>query len=144
MRAGSRTLRTNLMRLDRRRLIAALAGAATAGAAAPARARDAAPSSTIDAAALGLRPNAADDQSQILQRAIERTAAAGAVLHLPAGFYRAGGLQLPPHAAIAGIAGATRIVMAGGPSMIASTGSDNISLTGLILDGANIPLPDRR
>jgi uncharacterized secreted repeat protein (TIGR03808 family) len=143
MRAGSR-FADNLMSLDRRRLIAALAAAATAGAAAPARARDAAPSSSIDATALGLRPNAADDQSQILQRAIERAAAAGAVLHLPAGFYRAGGLQLPPHAAIAGIAGATRIVMAGGPSMMASTGSDNISLTGLILDGANIPLPDRR
>ncbi len=132
------------MSLDRRRLIAALAGAATAGAAAPARAREAASSSTIDATALGLRPNAADDQSQILQRAIERAATAGAVLHLPAGFYRAGGLQLPPHAAIAGRAGATRIVMAGGPSMIASTGSDNISLTGLIFDGASIPLPDRR
>jgi uncharacterized secreted repeat protein (TIGR03808 family) len=132
------------MRLDRRRLIAALAGAATAGAAAPARARDAALSSTIDAAALGLRPNAPDDQSQILQRAIDRAAASGAVLHLPAGFYRAGGLQLPPYAAIAGIAGATRLVMAGGPSLIAATGSDHISLTGLILDGASIPLPDRR
>jgi uncharacterized secreted repeat protein (TIGR03808 family) len=132
------------MRLDRRRLIAVLAGAATAGAAAPARARDAALSSTIDATALGLRPNVPDDQSQILQRAIDRAAASGAVLHLPAGFYRAGGLQLPPHAAIAGIAGATRLVMAGGPSLIAATGSDNISLTGLILDGASIPLPDRR
>jgi hypothetical protein len=85
MRAGSR-FADNLMSLDRRRLIAALAAAATAGAAAPARARDAAPSSSIDATALGLRPNAADDQSQILQRAIERAAAAGAVLHLPAGF----------------------------------------------------------
>lgn len=132
------------MPLDRRRLIAAVAGVATASAAMPARAREATPSSTIDAAALGLRPNAPDDQSQIMQRAIDRAAAAGAVLHLPAGFYRAGGLQLPPHAAIAGIAGLTRIVMAGGPSMLAATGSDNISLTGLILDGASIPLPDRR
>jgi uncharacterized secreted repeat protein (TIGR03808 family) len=132
------------MRLDRRHLIVALAGAAAAGAAAPARARDLTSSSAIDATALGLRPNAADDQSQILQRAIDRAAASGTVLHLPAGFYRAGALQLPPHAAIAGIAGATRIVMAGGPSMITATGSDNISLTGLILDGASIPLPERR
>jgi uncharacterized secreted repeat protein (TIGR03808 family) len=143
MRAGSR-FADNLMHLDRRRLMAALAGAATAASAAPARARDGALSSTIEATVLGLRPNAAEDQSQTLQRAIDHAASAGAVLHLPAGFYRAGGLQLPSHAAIAGIAGATRIVMAGGPSMMASTGSDNISLTGLILDGANIPLPDRR
>jgi uncharacterized secreted repeat protein (TIGR03808 family) len=132
------------MRFDRRRLIAALAGTAAASAAAPAHARDATSSSTIDATGLGLRPNAADDQSQILQRAIDRAAASGAVLHLPAGFYRAGGLQLPAHAAIAGIAGATRLIMAGGPSLIMATGADNVSLTGLILDGASIPLPERR
>jgi uncharacterized secreted repeat protein (TIGR03808 family) len=66
------------------------------------------------------------------------------VLHLPAGFYRAGALNLPTHAAIAGVAGMTRIVMAGGPSMMSATGSDNIALSGLILDGAGIPLPERR
>src|ERR1700680_1280272 len=135
------------MRLDRRRLFAALAGAATAGATAPAFARsagDLALPSIIDATSLGLRPNAAEDQSNILQRAIARAGAAGAVLQLPAGFYRAGALQLPPYAAIKGFAGATRIVMAGGPSIFASTGSDHISLRNLIFDGAGIPLPDRR
>ena len=132
------------MSLDRRSLFAALAGAAAAGATVPVRAREAALPSTIDAAAFGLRPNAEDDQSKILQRAIERAAAAGAILHLPVGFYRAGALQLPPNAAIAGVPGATRIVMAGGPSMFAASGSDHISLSGLILDGANIPLPERR
>ena len=34
--------------------------------------------------------------------------------------------------------------MAGGPSMMSATGSDNIALSGLILDGASIPLPERR
>jgi uncharacterized secreted repeat protein (TIGR03808 family) len=132
------------MHFDRRRLIAAIAGAATAGAAAPARARETAPASRLDATAFGLRPNAPDDQSQLLQRAIERAATSGTVLHLPAGFYRAGALQLPANAAISGIAGATRLVMAGGPSLLAATGSDNISLSGLIFDGAGIPLPERR
>ena len=98
----------------------------------------------IDATALGLRPNAPDDQSKALQRAIDQAAAAGAVLHLPAGFYRAGSLQLPTHAAIAGTPGLTCIVMAGGPSILSATGSDNIALTGLILDGGSIPLPERR
>ena len=116
------------MSLDRRRLFAALAGAATASAAAPALARDVSARSAIDATTLGLRPNAPDDQSKALQRAIDQAAAAGTVLHLPAGFYRAGALNLPNHAAIAGVAGMTRIVMAGGPSMLSAIGSDNIAL----------------
>jgi uncharacterized secreted repeat protein (TIGR03808 family) len=106
--------------------------------------RDAAQRAEIDAASFGIRPNAAEDQSQALQRAIGQAAAARTVLRLPPGFYRAGGLQLPPYAAIAGVAGATRIVMAGGPSMMAAAGSDHVSISGLVLDGAGIPLPERR
>jgi uncharacterized secreted repeat protein (TIGR03808 family) len=149
------------MNMDRRRLFATFAGVASAGAVSPALAREqheflpagpaqsmpareTAPRSQIDATALGLRPNAADDQSMTLQRAIEHAAASHAVLHLPPGFYRAGSLQLPSYAAIAGVAGATRIVMAGGPSMLSSTGSDHVSISGLVLDGAGIPLPDGR
>jgi uncharacterized secreted repeat protein (TIGR03808 family) len=135
------------MNLDRRRLFAALAGAATVGVTTPALARgetDGAPRSGIDAAAFGLRPNAANDQSKALQRAIDRAAADGTVLQLRPGTYLAGSLQLPANAAIAGLAGTTRIVMLGGPSLLMSTGSDHISLSGLIFDGANIPLPERR
>src|ERR1700759_1773562 len=135
------------MSIDRRRTLAALAGAAALGAskkvyAAPVR--EAAPRAELDAGAFGLRPNAPDDQSSILQRAIEQAAAARAVLRLPPGFYRAGGLQLPTYAAIKGVAGASRIVMNGGPSMMAATGGDHISITDIVLDGAGIPLPERR
>ena len=142
------------MNMDRRRLFATLAGAASAGAATPTVAREQrafvpadaepAPRSAIDATALGLRPNSADDQTTILQRAIDRAAAAHAVLQVPPGTYRTGSLQLPPYAAIAGITGATRLVMAGGPSMLSSTGSDHISISGLVLDGAGIALPEGR
>ena len=135
------------MGIDRRRLFAAMAGAGAIGAAGDARSmpvRDIPARAEIDAASLGIRPNAADDQSQALQRAIEHAAAARAVLRLPPGFYRAGALQLPPYAAIAGVAGATRIVMAGGPSMMAATGSDHVGISNLVLDGAGIPLPERR
>ena len=136
------------MSVDRRRLFAAFAGV-SAGAATPALAHqpwqsDPAPRAEIDAVSLGVRPDAEADQSAALQRAIERAAAAGAVLRLIPGNYRVGGLQLPPYAALAGVAGATRIVMAGGPSMFAATGSDYVSLTGLVLDGANIALPEGR
>jgi uncharacterized secreted repeat protein (TIGR03808 family) len=136
------------MGIDRRGVFAALAGAAALGAASEARAaqpRETVSRAEIDAASLGLRPNAPDDQSQILQRAIEQAAAARAVLRLPPGFYRAGALQLPSYAAISGgVGGATRIVMAGGPSMMSATGGDHVSVTGIVLDGAGIPLPERR
>ena len=135
------------MSFDRRRLIAALAGAATAGAATPAFARGEAENarrSSIDAAPLGLHPDAVNDQSKALQRAIDRAAAEGAVLQLRAGTYRASALQLPPNAAISGVAGATRIVMSGGSSLLSATGSDNIALRNLVFDGANIPLPEGR
>jgi polygalacturonase len=87
------------MKFNRRRLFAAFAGAASAGAAVPATAREAAPAlgrAEINATALGVRPNLEVDQSAALQHAIEQAAAAGAVLRMPPGLYRAGALQLPP------------------------------------------------
>jgi uncharacterized secreted repeat protein (TIGR03808 family) len=100
--------------------------------------RDGGPRAEIDGATLGLRPNAAEDQTQIFQRAIEQAAAARAVLRLAPGFYHAGSLILPSYTSIAGVAGATRIVMVGGPSMLSATGSDYITVSGLVLDGAGI------
>jgi uncharacterized secreted repeat protein (TIGR03808 family) len=135
------------MSIDRRRLFAAIAGAGAASAASEAQsmpARDAGSRAEIDATSFGLRPNASEDQTQAFQRAIEQASAARAVLRLSPGFYRAGALQLPPYTAIAGVAGATRIVMSGGPSMMSATGSDHIRIMGLVLDGAGIPLPERR
>ncbi|NVO16260.1 MAG: hypothetical protein HXX10_19690, partial [Rhodoplanes sp.] len=49
----------------------------------------------VDAATLGVRPGSPDDQTAVLQRALERTAAAGAPLALPPGVYRVGGVGLP-------------------------------------------------
>jgi uncharacterized secreted repeat protein (TIGR03808 family) len=132
------------MNFNRRRLFAAFAGAASAGATTPALAHegDAAPRAEIDATTLGVRPNLQEDQSAALQRAIERAAATGAVLRLPPGNYRARALQLPPYAAIAGVAGTTRLILSGGPALLSSTGSSHIGVSGIILDGNNIPLPD--
>jgi uncharacterized secreted repeat protein (TIGR03808 family) len=135
------------MDLDRRHLFGALAGAGAAGAAGAAHAapnREFSPRSEIDAAALGVRPDAAADQTQVLQRAIDLAASARAILRLPPGSYLAGSLTLPPHTAIAGVAGATRLLMAGGASLMSATGSDHVSISGLILDGGNILLPERR
>jgi uncharacterized secreted repeat protein (TIGR03808 family) len=137
------------MKFDRRRLFAAIAGAASAGAATPLAAREPSaaapvPRFEIDATSLGVRPNADIDQSAMLQSAITRAAAAGSLLRLPPGVYRAGALQLPPFAAIAGVIGSTRLVMTAGPSLLMATGSDYVSISGLVLDGNHVALPDGR
>ncbi len=149
------------MKVDRRRLFAAFAGAAGAATAAPpalARraqqtgalpqddaltVRDVAPRGAIDGAALGLRPNAAEDQTKALQHAIDDATAARAVLQLGPGRYRTGELKLPSHAAIAGVAGATHIVLSAGASLVSASGGEYIRLSGLILDGADMPLPQQ-
>jgi uncharacterized secreted repeat protein (TIGR03808 family) len=133
------------MKFNRRRLFAAFAGAASAGGAVPATAREAAPSlgrAEINATALGVRPNLEVDQSAALQHAIEQAAAAGAVLRMPPGLYRAGALQLPPYAIIVGAPGSTRLVMTGGLSLLSSSGSDYVQLSNLVLDGNNVKLTD--
>jgi uncharacterized secreted repeat protein (TIGR03808 family) len=140
------------MPMNRRHLFAALAGAAGVSAAASptwakdgtaAPMRDAPARAAIDAGMLGLRPNSADEQSVTFQRAIDQAAAARAVLQLAPGFYRAGALKLPPFAAIAGVRGATRIVMSG-LSLMTAIGSEHLSVSGLVLDGNHIPLPAGR
>jgi len=142
------------MAVDRRRLFAAFAGVAGgAMAAAPTLARaaqqtgplpQAASGSVIESVALGLRPNAAEDQTKALQHAIDYAAATRAVLQLTPGRYRTGELKLPPHAAIAGVAGATHITLAVGASLISASGGEYVRLSGLILDGAEISLPPQR
>jgi uncharacterized secreted repeat protein (TIGR03808 family) len=134
------------MKFNRRRLLAAFAGAASAGAAGSAAAREPAPplahAAEMDAISLGVRPNADADQSAALQRAVEQAAGAGAVLRLPPGLYRAGALKLPPYAIIAGVPGSTRLVMTAGPSLLSSNGSDYVQLSNLVLDGNHVALAD--
>jgi uncharacterized secreted repeat protein (TIGR03808 family) len=138
------------MTVNRRRLFAAFAGAAGAAtAASPALARDAQQPrppahGVIDSGAFGLRPNAAEDQTKALQQAIDHAAAARVVLQLAPGRYRAGELKLPSHAAIAGVAGATHITLSAGTNLISASGGEYIRLGGLILDGADTPLPPQR
>jgi len=132
------------MKLDRRRLLALTA--ATAGAAAlasPARAA-ARTALGVDAGQFGLRPGSPDDQSRVLQRAIDECARTRTPLAIAAGFYRAGNLRLPSGAQLVGSRGATRLVLSGGPSLVSAVGADHVTLAGLVLDGGERPLPERR
>jgi uncharacterized secreted repeat protein (TIGR03808 family) len=138
------------MDLDRRHLFALTAATAGFGAAASsawAAPGPAAPTISalgVDAGQFGVRPGSADDQSRALQRALDETARTRRPLALPPGVYRAGNLQLPAGAQLIGVRGATRIVLTDGPALIAATGADHITLSGLLLDGGKRPLPERR
>jgi uncharacterized secreted repeat protein (TIGR03808 family) len=132
------------MALDRRELLmGAGAGAATALAAAPGLS---APLSTfgLDAANFGVRAGSADDQSRALQRAIDQAAKTRVPLMLAPGVYRAADLKLSAGASIVGVRGATRLVGTKGMSLLAAEHADTVSLTGLVLDGGGLRLPERR
>ncbi|MCA6110200.1 TIGR03808 family TAT-translocated repetitive protein [Bradyrhizobium cenepequi] len=135
------------MDVNRRHLI----GAATAGAAGalalPVDAVRAAPLPSAlgrDATQYGVRPGNPDDQTKVLQRAIDEAARAQAPLALPPGVYRSGPLRLQRGSQLIGVRGATKLVFNGGLSMFLGEGADSIGLTGLTLDGGNVPLPTRR
>jgi uncharacterized secreted repeat protein (TIGR03808 family) len=131
-----------IMDVNRRHLIgASAAGAASALAMSPDAARAAALTSTLgrDATQYGVRPGSPDDQTRVLQRAIDEAARAQVPLALPPGVYRTGMLRLQN-----GVRGATRLVFNGGASMLSGEGAGSIGLANITLDGGGIPLPSRR
>ncbi len=135
------------MEIDRRRLLALTAASAGAAAASPAMAAPPAPPSSalgLDAGQFGLRPGSTDDQSRALQRAVDEAARTRAPLAIAPGVYRVGGVKLPAGAQLLGVRGATRLVLANGPSLLSAAGADQLTLSGLVLDGGRRPLPEGR
>jgi uncharacterized secreted repeat protein (TIGR03808 family) len=135
------------MDVNRRNLLNASAGAAAGALAAAPTAAAATPLVSAlgrDATHFGVRPGSPDDQTNALQRAINDAAKARMPLALPPGVYRTRALTLTDNAQLVGVRGATRLEFGGGPSLFASMGAANISLTGLTLDGSLIGLPARR
>jgi uncharacterized secreted repeat protein (TIGR03808 family) len=135
------------MNLNRRHLIGAsaagIAGAVIAESK-PARATQLASMLGRDATQYGVRPGSPDDQTRALQRAIEEAARAAVPLALPAGIYRTGTLRLPNGAQLIGVRGASRLLFSGGASILSGEGANHVGLSGITLDGGNIPLPARR
>ncbi len=98
----------------------------------------------LDAAQLGLRAGAAEDQSARLQRAIDQAARARMPLFMPPGVYRIGDVKLPAGAQLIGVRGATRLSLTRGPSLLSAEGGDAVTLSGLTLEGGNQALPQNR
>jgi uncharacterized secreted repeat protein (TIGR03808 family) len=135
------------MDLNRRHLIgASVTGVAGALAVAPDAARAAPLTSTLgrDATQYGVRPGSPDDQTRVLQRAIDEAARAQAPLALPPGVYRTGLLRLQSGTQLIGVRGATRFVFNGGESLLQSEGAGHVGVSNITLDGGGIALPSRR
>jgi uncharacterized secreted repeat protein (TIGR03808 family) len=135
------------MDLNRRHLIgASVTGAAGALAMAPDAARAAPLTSALgrDATQYGVRPGSPEDQTRVLQRAIDEAARAQAPLALPPGVYRSGLLRLSSGTQLVGVRGATRLVFSGGASLLQSEGADHIGIRNITLDGGGMALPARR
>jgi uncharacterized secreted repeat protein (TIGR03808 family) len=135
------------MPINRRHLIgASTAGVAGALAMSPDAARAAPPTSALgrDATHYGVKPGSPDDQTRVLQKAIDESARAQLPLALPPGVYRTGMLRLQSGTQLVGVRGATKLVFTGGESMLSGEGANGAGLTNITLDGAGIKLPDRR
>jgi uncharacterized secreted repeat protein (TIGR03808 family) len=98
----------------------------------------------VDVTMFGVRPDALDDQTTPLQRAIEAAARSRVPLMLPPGVYQAADLVLPSGIQIYGVRGASRLRLSYGASLLAASGAEEITLQGLVFDGNGRPLPDRR
>jgi uncharacterized secreted repeat protein (TIGR03808 family) len=96
----------------------------------------------FDAAEAGILPGAEDDQSLKLQALIDRAAAVGQPVFLPAGTYEIANLELRDGSRLSGVPGLTRIVYRGGGHLMAGQDIRRVSLSGLTFDGANRWLAD--
>src|SRR6476619_3399201 len=96
----------------------------------------------VDAIHLGVRFNGSEDNTEALQRAIDRTAGARLPLILAPGVYRARGLVLPAGSRLVGVPGATRIVATDNAPIIVARGADYVLLSGIIFDGSGKALPE--
>jgi uncharacterized secreted repeat protein (TIGR03808 family) len=85
-------------------------------------------------------PTSKAEQTAALQAAIERTAAAGQVLNLPAGTYFCRTLGLPSGTQIVGVPGATRLAFVGEGAFIVASRAEGLRLEGLVIDGALEPI----
>ncbi len=135
------------MSINRRHFIGSSAAGVAGALAMPSGFAHAAPLTSAlgrDVTHYGVRPGSPDDQTKLLQRAIDDAARLQAPLALPPGIYHTGMLRLQSGTQLVGVRGATRLVFSGGASMLWGDGSDSIGLTNITLDGIGISLPTRR
>ncbi|MGI8527614.1 MAG: TIGR03808 family TAT-translocated repetitive protein [Pseudolabrys sp.] len=93
----------------------------------------------LDASQFGVRPDAANDQSRALQRAIDQAASRSTPLALRPGIYKAVGLTLPAGASLAGVPGKTTLLLGGPGELLRADQAKGLTLRDLTFDGAAVP-----
>jgi uncharacterized secreted repeat protein (TIGR03808 family) len=135
------------MDLDRRRLLALSLATGTSALDPPAKPTGAPGTITsitalgVNAVYLGVEPDSPDDQTQALQRAIERACGAGVPLVLPPGVYRAAHLRLPAGTHLIGMPGLTRLILAEDGPLASAQDADYVTLSDLAFEGGDRSLP---
>ncbi len=91
----------------------------------------------LDASQFGVRPDVYDDQSQLMQKVLERASNENKPVFLPPGTYSISNLNLPPRTRLMGLAGTARLIYSGEGAMLTGNGCELIELNGITLDGVN-------
>ena len=127
--------------MNRRNLLAGMGAAAALPLWVPARAASIMTNAdlrgSINAADLGFRPGAFDDQSRIFERILNEASAHNQPVFLPPGIYIVSNLKLPPRVRINGVSGASRIVYGGEGHLLVAEDSEILELSNLVIDGQN-------
>jgi uncharacterized secreted repeat protein (TIGR03808 family) len=87
-------------------------------------------------------PDCAINQTATLQQAADAAARSGTPLHLPPGIYSTERIVLKSGTQIHGVPGRTVLRHAGGRAILETEGTDNVRLSGLVLDGGGALLGD--
>lgn len=128
--------------LNRRALLKGTAGFAVLGLSSGNILAKAAARGSINAAELGVQPNAADDQGKAFARMLAEASERNAPVFLPPGNYVVSNLTLPARVRLSGVPGASRVLYGGGGRLLTAEQAEHIEFTALVFDGASGSLAD--
>jgi uncharacterized secreted repeat protein (TIGR03808 family) len=128
--------------LNRRALLKGTAGFAVLGLSSDNVLAKAAARGAINAAELGVQPDAADDQSKAFTKMLAEASERNAPVFLPPGNYVVSNLTLPARVRLSGVPGASRVLYGGGGRLLTAEQAEHIEFTALVFDGASGSLVD--
>ena len=129
--------------LTRRSLLAGLVATPALGLAAPKSLLSAADfRGGLDASHHGVTPGSEDRSAKAFNRMLKEAATRNQPVFLPPGRYFVSNIDLPENIRISGVPGETRLVYSGDGSFMRSVGGKRVTLSDLVVDGANRWLAD--
>lgn len=96
----------------------------------------------LDASQFGVQPGEQDRSAKAFNRMLKEASARNMPVFLPPGRYFVSDIELPENIQISGVPGESRLVYSGDGSFMRSVGAKRITLSNLVVDGANRWLAD--